>query len=73
MRVGMMWYDGDKGGLPERLGRAVSYYREKYGSRPNICYVHASGDREQVTVDGVRVEPSALVLPGHMWLGVEKP
>jgi hypothetical protein len=72
MKVGMMWYDGDKGGLAERLGRAVTYYHEKYGGQPNVCYVHALGDDERVTIDGVRVQPSALVLPGHMWLGEER-
>lgn len=73
MKVGMMWYDGGSDGLAQRVHRAATYYEEKYGGRPNVCFVHPSG-AEGGDVDGlqaIRVRSSELVLPGHLWVGIE--
>lgn len=74
MKVGMMWYDGGVDGLAQRVNRAATYYQEKYGGRPNVCYVHPSGAEEgnPAGVEAIRVRPSELVLPGHLWVGVER-
>jgi hypothetical protein len=74
MKVGMMWYDGGADGLTQRVSRAVAYYQEKYGGRPNVCFVHPSGaGGEAMTgVDSIRVRASELVLPGHLWIGIER-
>jgi hypothetical protein len=74
MKVGMMWYDGGRDGLAQRVHRAASYYQEKYGGRPNVCFVHPSGadDSGAGGVDAIRIQPSELVLPGHLWVGIER-
>jgi len=74
MKVGMMWYDGGVDGLAQRVHRAATYYQEKYGGRPNVCFVHPSGAEEGDTsgLEAIRVRPSNLVLPGHLWVGVER-
>ena len=74
MKVGMMWYDGGGEGLAQRVLRAVNYYRDKYGGQPNVCFVHPSGAEggELQEMDSIRVRPSELVLPGHLWVGIER-
>jgi hypothetical protein len=74
MKVGMMWYDGGTDGLAQRVRRAAAYYQEKYGGTPNVCLVHPSGAAEgdPAGVEAIRVRPSPLVLPGHLWVGIER-
>lgn len=43
MNVGMMWFDNDpKMVLTAKVARAASYYRDKYGKNPSLCFVHPS-------------------------------
>jgi hypothetical protein len=75
MRVGMLWCDTDGArlSLDQRVARAASYYRGKYGAQPNLCLVHPEPGAEllqRVGCTSIRVNSS--VLPGHLWLGVEE-
>ena len=72
MRVGMLWLDDSpKRSLDEKVRRAAAYYRQKYGQRPNLCYVHPAMLPEgPLEVDGVAVRPLKDILPQHLWLGV---
>jgi len=89
MKVGLLWYDDDPGhDLAEKIGRAARRYRQKFGTSPNICYVHRSalspstssgqapqgetGNGKVQKVGGVRVSPSPTVLRHHFWLGREE-
>jgi hypothetical protein len=74
MNIGMMWYDGGKGELAQRVSRAATYYQEKYGGKPNVCFVHPSGAEgcESSNVESICVRLSDLVLPGHLWVGIER-
>ncbi len=89
MKVGLLWYDDDPGrDLAEKVGRAARRYRQKFGTSPNICYVHRSvlhpsassgqasqgetGNGKVRKVGGVRVSPSPTVLRHHFWLGREE-
>lgn len=41
MNIGMLWFDNDpKVSLDTKVERAASYYRNKYGRSPNVCFVH---------------------------------
>jgi len=41
MDVGMLWFDATPDrSLGAKVERAATYYREKYGRRPNVCYIH---------------------------------
>ena len=43
MNIGMLWFDNDKKtDLSDKIKRAASYYKEKYGQNPNLCFVHPS-------------------------------
>jgi hypothetical protein len=41
MNVGMLWFDNDpKANLDAKIARAATYYRDKYGLTPTLCFVH---------------------------------
>lgn len=43
MNVGMLWFDNDpKAEITVKIERAASYYRNKYGANPTLCFVHPS-------------------------------
>jgi hypothetical protein len=80
MNVGMLWFDNDpKAGLDTKIERAASYYREKYGRVPTLCFVHPSmipksannaEPASAVKAGGLDVRPTQSVLPNHFWIGV---
>jgi hypothetical protein len=80
MNVGMLWFDNDpKTELTVKVERAASYYRNKYGSAPTLCFVHPTmlakflqGNAEQTSFKaaGVEVRSTRSVLPNHFWIGV---
>lgn len=72
MKIGMLWYDNDaQSDLTTRIERAVTYYREKYGDTPNLCFVHPCMLAER-KLNGVSIEvrTTRSVLPNHFWLGI---
>jgi hypothetical protein len=75
MKEGLLWFDDDPGrDLREKIGRAAKRYQKKFGSKPNVCYVHPSllednGNTEEVR--GMQVASMTAVLPHHFWLGKE--
>lgn len=75
MSVGMLWFDGDhKRPLSERIHEAASFYHDKYGDRPNLCFVHPRtlhDDGDSVSNDDLQLRTSDSVLPDHFWLGVD--
>lgn len=70
MSIGMLWYDGSKDSLEDKICRAAEYYTKKYGNRPNLCLVNPKM-MEDVNLDGITVRPYRAVLPGHLWIGTE--
>ncbi len=73
MDVGLLWYDGGKKQLADKVAKAVKRYRERFGERPNVCYVHPltlpEGEQE---VAGVTVRTSPQILQHHFWVGREE-
>lgn len=73
MDVGMLWFDDGPAPLKEKVARAVTYYREKYGEKPTLCLVHPSTlNGSAGAVNGVEVRAAVTVLPHHFWIGVEE-
>ena len=68
-----MWFDDDPGrGLEDKVLRAAVHYEQKYGRRPDLCFVHPSafGGNDRVTKAGkVEIRPGRSVLRHHFWLG----
>lgn len=85
MNVGMLWFDNDpKKELDDKIERAATYYSEKYGKKPTICFIHPSmmpdsstrsPDNDasvEVEVQDVQLQirSNQSVLPNHFWIGV---
>jgi hypothetical protein len=77
MNVGMLWFDNDKNtALAAKVERAARYYRQKYGRSPDLCLVHptmlAEDLGQQAQPDRVALRSNRLILPGHLWIGVDE-
>ena len=74
MNIGMLWFDNDKKtDLSDKIKRAVSYYKEKYGQNPNLCFVHPSMLKASPASEaGIELRTTRSVLPNHFWLGVNQ-
>ena len=85
MNIGMLWFDNDpKSEFNTKVQRAATYYHDKYGRTPNVCFVHPSmlGDENKMDDEpqekgnpisksgDLRVKISSSVLPNHFWIGV---
>jgi hypothetical protein len=72
MNSGMLWFDNDpKTDLSMKIRKAADYYRQKYGTTPDLCLVNPSVLNEEMIEEGkiiVRTYPP--VLPGHLWIGL---
>lgn len=71
MRIGMLWFDSSKDPLAIKISKAVSHYEEKYGRYPDKVFVNQEDFEENARVDGIEIEVSRTVLPGHIWVGCE--
>ncbi len=71
MRVGLLWFDDDpRVDFSRKVQEAAQRYGEKFGRRPNVCYVNPDIlPPEGTALDGIRVIPSPLVLPYYFWVG----
>lgn len=77
MNIGMLWLDSEKtANIAVMIANAATYYRNKYGQAPNLCFVHPSllekAEHEADTAN-IAVKPDKTILPGLLWIGVEDP
>jgi hypothetical protein len=74
MNTGMLWFDNDpKSNLLSKIERAAEYYQKKYGVTPNLCYLHPSMiNTEPVKSNRIDILPNQLVLPNHLWIGLQE-
>jgi hypothetical protein len=80
MKIGMLWFDNNpKTEFAMKIEQAATYYRDKYGQAPTVCFVHPSmiappsnsnGTKEQIKTGGVEIRPASTILPNHFWIGV---
>jgi hypothetical protein len=71
MNDGMLWIDDTKGMLlKDKIERAVSYYQEKYGKRPNLVVVRPD-EFEDVQLPGITIEQQATIQKNHLMVGVK--
>ena len=71
MDTGMLWFDNDpKTDLNSKLLRACSYYQNKYGKTPNLCFIHPSlFSQLSSKPTGLEVRQNTVIRPHHFWLG----
>lgn len=77
MNTGMLWFNNDaKLDLDRKVKQAVSYFHDKYGYKPTLCYVHPSmlagklgnGGEESLTIGDIELRPLTHVRPNHFWV-----
>ncbi|MEE9216469.1 MAG: hypothetical protein V3U32_03450 [Anaerolineales bacterium] len=72
MDIGMLWFDSDRAiAVSERVERAATYYKEKYGRVATLCLVHPSTLAEPSKVGHTEIQPMDTVQPNHFWLGIK--
>jgi hypothetical protein len=80
MNIGMLWFDNDpKSEVVSKIERAATYYRTKYGRKPNLCFVHPSmlpappptNGKPALKNGDIEVRTSPSVRPNHFWIGID--
>ena len=80
MREGLLWYDNDpRASWEEKVKRAMSRYREKFGREPTTCFVNPATLADNAGAEGplhltlgkttVRILPARNILLHHFWVG----
>lgn len=71
MRIGMLWFDNNPNtDLATKVNLAAAYYAKKYGSSPNLVFIHPSMNGNTAKVGEIEIRTNRSVLPNHFWVGV---
>jgi len=70
MKRGMLWYDNLEGKpFNERIENAVNYFSQKYGKKPEQCYVHPEMiDGQNESGLSIKVIADEKILRNHIWI-----
>ena len=71
MQPGLLWFDDDPDvDLVNKISRAASFYQDRYGLMPDLCFVSPSvlPYKLQSTM-GIEIRPNRQLRPEHFWLG----
>jgi hypothetical protein len=72
MHTGMLWFDNNpKTDLSSKLFSSDIITR-KIRQEANLCFVHPSADENAQSPLGILVKPNRLVLPNHLWIGMNE-
>jgi hypothetical protein len=71
MEWGLLWFDDNsKVSVATKVKRAARQYREKFGRRPDTCFVHPTTFSGEATMPkGIDVRESKHIQPNHFWIG----
>jgi len=73
MEKGMMWCKDDKKeSMTDSLKKAFDYYSDKYGSKPDTCYVNPNAFDELNSVDYINIVSAKSILRNNFWIGNEE-
>ena len=70
LRRGMLWQSAKGDTVSESIGKAIEYYREKYGCDPDEVEINAADCGKEVQSKEVSVTSSRYVLRGCLLIGV---
>ena len=71
METGLLWYDDSATDFAAKVLEAAERHEEKYGTRPNRCYVNPEClPEDRIPANGIEVKTSPAVLPHHFWIGI---
>jgi hypothetical protein len=70
MKEGMLWYDSQGGkNIAESISSAIEFFTNKYGTKPQECYLNPSQCAGEVDEIGeVKIVPSEKMIENHIWL-----
>jgi hypothetical protein len=69
----LVWYDNDrKRKLEEKVAQAAERYTERFGVAPAIVLLNPAQAGEAEVVAGIPVRATSLVLPNHVYIGVDE-
>jgi hypothetical protein len=69
----LVWYDNDrKRKLEEKVAQAAERYTERFGAAPEIVLLNPTQAGELEVVAGLPVRTTPLVLPNHVYIGVDE-
>ena len=72
MEMGLLWHDS-KQPVDLVVPLAAARYEARFGTPPNVCYVHPTALPDgECEIGGVRIASSARVLKFHFWMGQEQ-
>ena len=72
MKTGLLWNEKDSAyDLADRIERAAVYYQQKYGQRPDVCFVHPSLFAALRHPYDIEVKPNQRIRPDQLWLGLQ--
>jgi hypothetical protein len=72
MYLGLLWNDDDpQSTLHDKVARAVTHFRARYGATPTVCIVNPEllPHGPQI-VAGVRLRSAPAVMINQFWIGV---
>jgi hypothetical protein len=77
MNSGMLWFNNDaRLDLDRKVNQAARYFSDKYGCKPDLCYVHPSmldgrlndEGKEVLTIGDIELRPLKNMRPNHFWV-----
>ena len=71
MQPGLLWFDDDPDvDLVKKILRAATFYQDRYGLMPDLCFVNPSVlPRQLRNTMGIEIRPNRQLHPEHLWLG----
>lgn len=69
MAWGLMWCDSTVS-LSERVRDAALRFREKYGEKPNTCFVLSDEVKDPIMVEGLEIVLTENLPEHHVWVGI---
>lgn len=71
---GMLWFDKDpQSDLLSKVNKAAAYYLQKYGQKPDLCFVHPSMlPSESLKTEELSIFGNPSMIPHHIWIGLEQ-
>ncbi len=72
--LGWLWFDDDpRTSLEEKVNRAATRYRQRFGRPPRLCYVSQKTlGGQQPALAALQVRGASNVLPGHFLFVVDE-
>ena len=75
MKTGMLWTENDfENDLETKVTNAAEFYKNNYGQKPNLCFVHPSVIATISTLSDrtLIIRTSTSIQRHHLWLGVDE-